>query len=165
MIGRFRPGRGRARAFTLIEMLVVMAIISVLIGLLLPAVQKVREAAARTQSLNNLKQQGLAAHMSNDTYRMLPPMLGWFPYQQKGSGYGTVFFHLLPFIEQDNLRTRSLNPATGTYDATYAAVQGYSVPTYVNPGDPSARTADTSDGEAYSGYAANMQVFGETCDG
>ena len=83
--------------FTLIELLVVIAIIAILIAILIPAVQKIREAAARTQMINNLKQVCLATHCAHDNYRKLPPATG--PYGQTTKSY-SLSVHLLPFIEQ-----------------------------------------------------------------
>src|SRR6185437_1488101 len=95
-------------------------IIAVLIGLLLPAVQKVREAAARAQSSNHLRQIALAVHQCQDQYGALPPGYGYFPggpgdptSQGGNTGLGNVFFHLLPLIEQANLYQSSAEPGNG----------------------------------------------------
>src|SRR5438445_44640 len=89
------------RGFTLIELLVVIAIIGVLIGLLLPAVQKVREAANRTQCINNLKQIGLAAINASNQYRgLMPPAFGNYGGQPINNGNASIWYHLLPFLDE-----------------------------------------------------------------
>ena len=96
-----RKASTRPHGFTLIELLVVIAIIAVLIGLLIPAVQKVREAAMRADSANNLKQMGLATHnFSSANDGVLPPYVGFLP---GGTGTHSFFYYILPYIEQENI--------------------------------------------------------------
>jgi prepilin-type N-terminal cleavage/methylation domain-containing protein len=134
----------KRRGFTLIELLVVIAIIAILIALLVPAVQKVREAAARTQTANNLKQVSLAVHGFNDVYRRLPP--AWSPTNLTYPNIASCHQHLFPYIEQDNL-FKSAVPS--------AAI----VPPYLSPSDFSGTPVATA---SPMNFAANIRIFGNT---
>lgn len=156
---RFSPKR-RA-AFTLIELLVVIAIIAILIGLLLPAVQKVREAAARAQSQNNLKQICLGMIGLADANDGAMPPAYTRPDASITTAFrgaeGTAMFFLLPYIEQANVYNNL--GANGTQ--VYAGAHSKIIKTYIAPSDGS-MPGDTIYGWGGSSYAANFQVFGNT---
>jgi type II secretory pathway pseudopilin PulG len=157
------------RGITPIELLVVIAIIAILIGLLLPAVQKVRDAAARVKCANTLKQLGLAAHNYHDSQGHLPPVIGYYPLA--GGTFGTCFFHLLPHLEQDNLYRSAIGlvpfPApdgpTLAYFPGNNNVYSHRVSVFLCPSDPSVGPDGvvTINGVSFgaSSYAPNAMVI------
>jgi prepilin-type N-terminal cleavage/methylation domain-containing protein len=171
---RHFPPRSRSRGFTLIELLVVIAIIAILIGLLLPAVQKVREAAARSQCSNNLKQMGLAVHNYESAYGKLPTSGEGSNSAVNGTAFTnqlvngappppptqmhSLFTYLLPFIEQNNVYVlidpnQYYNAPSATYPNHVNAFKTV-IKTYLCPSYPF-ETQDSL-GYGYTHYGATV---------
>jgi prepilin-type N-terminal cleavage/methylation domain-containing protein/prepilin-type processing-associated H-X9-DG protein len=181
---RFRGLRG----FTLVELLVVIAIIGILIALLLPAVQKVREAANRTKCSNNMRQLGIACHNCNDTLGSLPPLcIGCAnpsvfagPPGASGNNTGSMFFALLNFMEQNDTYTLGIvkahsvagwggNPAPGPDYDIFRVDWGnpnprfVTIKTFLCPSDPTVIPNGInapSGGWSATSYGGNYFVFG-----
>jgi type II secretory pathway pseudopilin PulG len=137
-----RPG------FTLFQLLVVIAVLAILLGLLLPAVQKVREAAARTQSVNNLKQIGLAVHNYASTYdAKLPP--------GDDDHHFSAAARLLPYLEQDNLY-KQIDFKKDVDDKANADARKVEIKLFLSPRDPLPRVRDDS---GATNYLFNGKVF------
>jgi prepilin-type N-terminal cleavage/methylation domain-containing protein len=168
-------GRGRT-GFTLIELLVVIAIIAVLIGLLLPAIQKVREAAARMSCSNNMKQIALAAHNYAGAYNVLPQMYTAYTPPNPPGGprdFVNLFYVLLPFIEQQAIYDQgtaagNATVSNGNYKRCAFFAAKNVIKTYICPSDGSS-DSDIDDGvnpvnasapgHGYGNYAGNLMVF------
>jgi prepilin-type N-terminal cleavage/methylation domain-containing protein len=156
----FTVRESRRSGFTLIELLVVIAIIAILIGLLLPAVQKVRDAANRLQCSNNMKQLGIAVHNFDSSFGRVPPTFYYngssaAPAANVAGTQGPILYFLLPYIEQNALYTASNGDVKNVYKNV--------VKTFICPADPTSWPGQSlylnANGLGGSNYAANIWVF------
>jgi len=166
-----------SRAFTLIELLVVIAIIAILIGLLLPAVQKVREAAARMTCGNNLKQIGIGLHNYHSTNDKFPPLSRYDGTKTGGNAWqaqgerSNIWISLLPYIEQDNVYRLSplpspRNPSIDDGSTAAQALGSHVIKAYLCPSDSSNQpNATWGNGWVVSNYVANHDAFHNPTDG
>lgn len=154
------------RAFTLLELLVVLAVVGILIALAVVAIQRVRSAAACVDCGNRMKQICLACHAANDQNKCMPPAFGFYPGNNVyggGDGLGTLFFHLLPFAQQLDLyqQARYQQGAADFYFYISGNVHRTQVPLFNCPADPTLLPGvDLATGYAPSSYAGNYLVFG-----
>jgi prepilin-type N-terminal cleavage/methylation domain-containing protein len=141
----YRKSAMRRSGLTLLELLVVIAIIAILIGLLLPAVQRVRDAAARLSSQNNLKQMTLATHHFGDAHSGVLPSLA-------GAGWDSIsmYVDILPYIDGGNVSNQY-------FASTKGRSSQYTIRLYISPADPTASSGVSMDG--LTSYGANAQVF------
>jgi prepilin-type N-terminal cleavage/methylation domain-containing protein len=154
--------------FTLFELLVVLALLALFFGLFLPAIFQARKAAARNRCGNNLRQIDLATINAADTYQgKLPPLAGPYPIAPTQPGqpvtHGSLFYHILPYIEQENLYKSGADDKGNTFSAWNGGVYSKSIATYICPNDGSNNPPYLYEGWlATAGYAANFLVFGDT---
>jgi prepilin-type N-terminal cleavage/methylation domain-containing protein len=166
-------------AFTLVELVVVVAIIAIVVALLFPAVQKVRAAATRTQCGNNLRQLGLAAHTCHDVNNVFPPLaVSWYPGFNPPTVYsvripgpyygknGTFLFFLLPYLEQEPLYSQANGDVFGTILPNGQRVTSARISAFICPGDPTTlenydpHNAVVPGGYGRTNYVGNYLVLG-----
>jgi hypothetical protein len=143
------------------ELLIVLALLMFAVGLLLPLVQLIRLQQARMQSMNNLKQMGLALHNCQDTFKKLPPAIGFFPankvpdkfMEATPAPHGTIFYHVLPFLEQANVYNSTTGMSRNSKNV---------IPTYLAPADATAPAngVQPPDNQGAICYGANGYVLG-----